>query len=897
MIRHFDNMPSRHPLLALLLLTAAGQAQDAVREPTYQGRTLHDWLNEAGTLADDPLVMFPTFSSKVLAIRALGPGAKDERQAFDWLASQVAHSPEALAAFGEQALAVLLEHRAQITNRDAFARAVVCTGPRGVLHALREMQGARPWERAPWLEAFQSAPVETSVALAGQLADADVDKAQLVMECLTRMPRVSGELYGPIAALLNDEALAEPATSVLSRLSPSDLAPALTELSRDGDAARRNRLCFVILRADGDWSAVPEVVPLVRRCLSRRDQAAVAAAARICASLGAGARDAAPDLLRVARQRGFDHSTRAAAFAALWVAGPPTDDALTALSEVFADGSDRNRFLIEACVGGLEPLGEAAVPFLRRALSLGSTQLRNRAIHVIGRLGARAASAASDLEALLADPELIGAAGQAILTIAPDRWPALEPRLLEMARAEQARSQGNKPAIGLLIQAGRPAGEVLPFLVEVYRRRDPELRHHDARLTQQLCDGKAFAPLVEALALGLLEVTQTHRHVVDVLCRERDALKPAVPWLEQQFADLEKQVRRSRLPMGCGTRPTYPHGQYARLLGAAGELGFLRTLVDDELPEIQGFGYAGIATMALHDERAAGFLVDRLVKSGEVPPHGDPLLEAIGGAGPQTARLLAKSMFRDDAPALAILGALARMGPAATAAVPDIERCLRETGDAKVAEAARAALRVLAVDDSDDPADLPKVVEALRDARGDLDTATSDRIRRLLPKHAQAILDAADKASPVTRAWLIRAAAGVPQAPLGAAPDVSAFAELRQQMTQRVGAEPPRAGAALAAELFLPHLQDADLRVRYAAFQALQKLPEWEGPDFTARLVDIAVSDPDWRMRSAALTNLRYRSLAQAHAATLELALADDDRYIREGAREVLRIWQARRRH
>ena len=96
---HSDNMLSHHLPLALVLVTAAGLAQVPAREPTYQGRTLMAWLNEAGLLADQPLMMLHLAANKEQAIRALGPGAKQERQAFDWLASQVAHSPEALAAW------------------------------------------------------------------------------------------------------------------------------------------------------------------------------------------------------------------------------------------------------------------------------------------------------------------------------------------------------------------------------------------------------------------------------------------------------------------------------------------------------------------------------------------------------------------------------------------------------------------------------------------------------------------------------------------------------------------------------------------------------------------------------------------------------------------------------
>src|SRR5262249_36311768 len=208
---------------------------------------------------------------------------------------------------------------------------------------------------------------------------------------------------------------------------------------------------------------------------------------------------------------------------------------------------------------------------------------------VIERMGARVASLLPDLERLLANDDVLYQTALAIHALAPARWPAVEVRLLACARSATARSR--QAAIRLLVRWSRPEGDALQLLPEVYRRCDPERRDLDPELIRLLCAGHELAPIVERLVRGdLWQLRLQQPPLLAALCDDRAALQPAVAWLKAQFVGLEERMQRSAQTAGfCGVRPDYPHGDYARLLGAAGESAVLRRLGGSKAPASPAF--------------------------------------------------------------------------------------------------------------------------------------------------------------------------------------------------------------------------------------------------------------------------------------------------------------------
>jgi hypothetical protein len=889
-------------------LAAAAIPQGAAREPAWQGRTIAQWVgtDNAGPASTD--VLFAVPDDPFGAIATLGPGSKCEAEALRWLEFRVLSRPDALAAFGERALPILLAHRAAIQG-DSFRRAVVGCGPRGALFALDELRGRESWERQPWIEAFAVASPESAGVLASRLGIADAATTKDILECLARVPHVSVEVFAPVAPLLTQAGSGELAVSVLARLPPAGLRAVLEALEQSRDSAWQWALATVVDRWCGDASAIPaDVLPVLRRCLAAPDGAPVFAACGLLARWGRTPSEAGPDLLRVATRPSVNASTRAAAFAAMWRLGAVPDGALTALREVFAGG---DVFLIGQCVRGIDPLGAEAAPFLGRALALGDQQLCSMTLSMIERMGARGASLLPDLERRLASDDHLYQTASTIHAVAPERWQAVEARLLERAHSTTVRRDVQQGAVRLLVRWSRPEGAALDLFAEVYRRRDAELRDLDADLTRLLCEGRLLAPVVERLVKGELYLQQ-YPALVPALCADRAALQPAVEWLHTQFVGLEQQILRPNLPdMRPCVRPSYPHGDYARLLGAAGDFAFLRGLLVAGHPAIRAFAYEGLGELARQDGDAARFLIDRLVKVAEQqavrapamqPPTGGPgvmrevevawITAALANGGADTARVLARAMFGEvPERTRAILGVLARMGPAAAEAVSQIERLLRETHDAGVASCAQVALHALRRAEPPRADDLPAVLELLAQTTGELEPALCDRIAPLLAEHVEAILDAARRLPAASRACLLRAAGGIPALPPAGSATASAAQALQTALMVAQLFHPSSTPRCDPLRVFAPHLRDGDVRVRSAALQALVRcagFPPANQPGVADVLVGTAVGDTDWRLRYAAVINLRMRLLTPQQTAALQAGLADDDRFVRQTVREIL---------
>lgn len=917
-------------LLALLALAVPclGQVGEVARapgdaptrEPRWQGLTLAEWLREGtrptspDTHMSDEVRRHARDALRSRALAVLAPGSPHEAQALDWLVAGLPATADLLPAFGERALPALLDCGEKRGQRATFATAVIRTGAAGVRRALHEMRDCEPWERTWWVQAFGAAPPAASAALATALVGAGAATVDDALDCLSRMPRVLSAVYEPVASLLTHERHGVRAVRILASLSCEDLRPALEALShvpQPEHHRRRMQLARAVVGCRDDWAAAaaadPGLVVLLCRCLDTSDPAAMEAVLLILGRMGTAAREAAEDLLRIARTETIDDRLRADAFAALWRVAPPSPDALAALGDVLTDPTSRNRSLVDACIGRLAPLGAAGVPFLRQALASASRERRTLALAVLRSIGAAAAEAAADVEALIERVEHTWDATRTLLAIAPQRWSAVEPRLLERARAELAAGARHQAAIALLIEHGRPTGEVLDFFVELYRRDDDTLRRYEERLTRHLYEGEATAAFVDALASGRVTPSHQTRQIVELLCEKRPPLQAAVPRLKAAIRAFEDRLAKPRMLDFCSTRTDPTHALQARLLGAAGELDFLRALAASEIVEVQKLGDAGLGEMARHDVRAAELLIARLAETAAAGSRGDStafslaveriqsIADALSRSGPGTARMLTRSLLEvDRTVAPAFLTVLTRMGNSAVVAVPAIEQLLRDTTDAIVAGAARAALRGLAPFERGNASELPRVLLALEACGGD-GLPEDDlvlAILRLLPERAPPILAAAHDLSPRLRAWLVAAAAGAPSAAHGPlpTPPVQHGIPIQYSMSEpRTSSEPPP-----DAELFLPFTADPDPIVRALALRVVQDSPRAGAPPITDRLVELATGDPHWQIRTTALSLLQpqpvrpRRALSPQQLKAVRGALADPDRSVRAKAREVL---------
>jgi HEAT repeat protein len=397
----------------------------------------------------------------------------------------------------------------------------------------------------------------------------------------------------------------------------------------------------------------PQAVAALRGVLRSHDKEARVRAVRTLSAIGINARDAVPDL--VLQLDDWSGEVRAQAAIALGRIGPDAQVALASLASHFSDPDQSVRRqaldaalkigprpfmagslltaldtddsqtvqLAASAISRLGPLGESAVPALRRAMN-GRLDSRLFAIKSLASLGAKAKGAVPELRTALSDTDA---------------------RIRELA-------------LNALSQVGSEPGSTAA-LAAALTATDPKLRDAAGLALNRAAsiDASAVSPLLQALASRTPAIRQC---AARSLGKAGAGARDATPALEHALKDADLNVRREAA-MALG-RIGLPAWRAVPKLGAA---------LDDRSMSVRRAAVSALAELAPRASNSVYYLLaaarrpelrrqafDGLVAAG--PAAVPDLLVAIDNREQYDARILA-------------LAALAKLGPEAHEAVQPLE--------------------------------------------------------------------------------------------------------------------------------------------------------------------------------------------------------------------------------
>jgi HEAT repeat protein len=247
-------------------------------------------------------------------------------------------------------------------------------------------------------------------------------------------------------------------------------------------------------------------------------------------------------------------------------------------------------------------------------------------------------------------------------------------------------------AVMALVAAGPPGASAftekgVPILVAALADKNPAIREHAAVALARA--GALAKPAVEALWPLTADPSP------NVRAAGYDALRAAGP---ASAAPLAKLLTHESADVRARAAEAVSQGGYGPIPGSAAT--DLANALDDEDPAVRGAAADGLSRLGA----AAGPAVPKLVALfGKTTPEDlmkpDPLelaaFRAVVGIGePAVGPLTAALADRNPVVRLQAVAALGEIGPAAKAALPDIEKLLRDPVGAVALEAAAAATRV-----------------------------------------------------------------------------------------------------------------------------------------------------------------------------------------------------------
>ena len=375
----------------------------------------------------------------------------------------------------------------------------------------------------------------------------------------------------------------------------------------------------------------PVAVPKLAALLKDKNPAVREHAARALGRIGPGAAEALPALLEAARA-----ADGAPAYAdALAQVGPK---ALPALLDILQKKKpDEGKWVLRILHG----FGPPAVPVLGEALKSNSPEVRAAAANALGEMGHEASAAATPLFALTKDsnPGVQAAAFRALVAVHADSE-RLKP-LLQAALSSQ-NSDVRKAAAAGLAALGGAAALGVDGLVDLLADDNAAGRLAAVTALGQL--GAKAAPAIDAL-LSHLNDPALQSAIVDTLGQLGPAAAPSVPRLLEIVK--KGNERATILPILTSIGP-----------GAKDALPMIYAAARDRVAEVKISGVTALAAVETDDAKALAVLIP-LVGNGE-----------------------SNKVCR------AVAHALAKYGPAASAAVPGLISMLDK--DTERGEAMRA---------------------------------------------------------------------------------------------------------------------------------------------------------------------------------------------------------------
>jgi len=415
------------------------------------------------------------------------------------------------------------------------------------------------------------------------------------------------------------------------------MLPAVTD---ENEALRHAALNALLGVPAVRQAAVPKLAAL----LKDNNPAIRERAARALGRMGPSAADALPTLLQAART-----AEGAPAYAdALAQIGPK---ALPALLDILQKNKpEESKWVLRI----LHSFGPPAVPVLGEALKSNSPEVRVSAANALAEMGHEADAAAKPLFVLIKDssPAVQAAAFGALVAVHADSG-RLKP-LLQEALGDKSPEVRRAAAAGMAALGGAAALGV-DGLVDLLSDDNPAGRIAAVGALGQL--GDKAAPAVKAL-VSRLDDPVLQSSIIDALGHIGPAAAPAVPRLVEMTKSKKDDQRTSILPVLTGIGP-----------GAKEALPMIYEAVRDSAPDVRASAATALAAVETDNDKAIAVLAPlvRNTESGKV------------------RRVAAH--------------ALAKYGPAASAAVPGLITMLEKETERGEAMRALKAIGVKNVPD------------------------------------------------------------------------------------------------------------------------------------------------------------------------------------------------------
>jgi HEAT repeat protein len=438
-----------------------------------------------------------------------------------------------------------------------------------------------------------------------------------------------------------------------------------------------------------------------------------AGAALALAQLGSAAKDTAPTLIPILEKE-QDPAARMAQITALPKTGPDRERGVPLLVAAATDPDDTVRHVGINALAAARALHPDAVPALAGLLKNSDPAMRQRAAHVLGRLGPDAASA---LPALV-DAALASNGDDVFTDALTQNGPAALPALLSALK--DAKPAANAWIFRTLRGFGAAA---VPALSEALKNPKVEVRVAAIQALGAMgLDAIPEMHTLSTMASGAEPKVQAAAlRALVALHAEPKHLKPL---LEAAMASPLPDVKRAA---AAGLAAT----------GGAAELGvdsLVALLSDDDptgrLSAVQALGELG---------PKSGPAVNALVEHFEDPALQVAIIETLrrlgSAAAPATPRLLELATRNRGEQRATILPAFAAIGHGAGAALPMIRACIKDPSPDIRATAAPA----LAAVDPDEAEVLSTLVTLLRDGSGTVRRATAPELGKLGPRAEAAI--------------------------------------------------------------------------------------------------------------------------------------------------------------
>lgn len=387
----------------------------------------------------------------------------------------------ALADIGKPSVPHLIDElgnsRPDVRNRTAFILGKIGAAAHDAIPNLIELLADDDSVRGIAAEAIlRIGPREEALeTLIPHLESEDPEVRGMVALTVSKIRNAAGRALSKIRELLDDEnpRMRRDAVMAIGNFGSEayQCIAAVKVRLEDEDQQVRRSAVYALSEISSDST---DVLPHLTTALDDEDPGVRSAAAVAIGHFGPAATDLVPKLIRLLD----DNSTQLSAAGALGSIGPGAASAGSSL--IACAKNSKNFVVISECWQALAKIGAPAIPTVIAALDDQEQQIRNNAIVLAGKSGARAKAAVPKLIQLLdhTDSEVRAIAAEAIGRIGADPKGAV-PKLIACLDDEVAEVRAN--AAAALARFGPDAKTALPLLRNLLDDWNANARREAAR--------------------------------------------------------------------------------------------------------------------------------------------------------------------------------------------------------------------------------------------------------------------------------------------------------------------------------------------------------------------------------------------------------------------------------